>query len=131
MRGARGRVCRDDGVGGVKGRGGFKLSAGALYPKDDYDWIVKGGTYQVLTAQVTGPRTPRIALAAPEKSLLLLKPTGSVAHGGGKRFAVDRSADLNSWSNAASDITGQDALQEIAEPLSGANNQFYRIRSAP
>jgi sugar lactone lactonase YvrE len=49
----------------------------------------------------------------------------------GKRFYVDRSADLNSWSNAASDITGQDALEEIAEPLSGANNQFYRIRSAP
>ena len=36
--------------GGVKGRGGFKLSAGALYPKDDYEWIVKGGAYQVLTA---------------------------------------------------------------------------------
>src|SRR5262249_6953554 len=35
--------------GGVKGQGGFKLSAGALYPADDYQWITKGGGYQVLT----------------------------------------------------------------------------------
>jgi hypothetical protein len=84
-KGCNGSTCH----GGVKGRGGFKLSAGVLYPKDDYSWIVKGGTYQVLTAQVTGARTPRINLQSPEKSLLLLKPTASVAHGGGKRFAVD------------------------------------------
>lgn len=74
--------------GGVKGRGGFKLSPGALYPKQDYDWIVKGGIFQVLTPQVSGPRTPRIDLNNPEKSLLLLKPTASVPHGGGKRFPV-------------------------------------------
>lgn len=73
--------------GGVKGRGGLKLSAGALHPKDDYEWIVKGGAYQVLTTEVKGPRTPRINLQEPEKSLLLLKPTGAIAHGGGKRFA--------------------------------------------
>ena len=75
--------------GGVKGRGGLKLSAGALHPKDDYEWIVKGGAYQVLTTEVKGPRTPRINLQEPEKSLLLLKPTGAVAHGGGHRFAKD------------------------------------------
>lgn len=75
--------------GGVKGRGGLKLSSGALYPKDDYEWIVKGGAYQVLTSQVTGPRNPRIDLQRPEKSLLLLKPTGTVPHGGGRRFPVD------------------------------------------
>ena len=33
-----------------------------------------------------GERIPRIDLANPEKSLLLLKPTMAVAHGGGKRF---------------------------------------------
>ncbi|MGI8989924.1 MAG: DUF1553 domain-containing protein [Bryobacteraceae bacterium] len=75
--------------GGVKGRGGLKLSAGALHPKDDYEWIVKGGAYQVLTAEVKGPRTPRIDLREPEKSLLLLKPTAAVAHGGGRRFTKD------------------------------------------
>ncbi|HZT28332.1 MAG TPA: DUF1553 domain-containing protein [Bryobacteraceae bacterium] len=84
-KGCNGAACH----GGVKGRGGFKLSAGALYPKDDYEWIVKGGAYQVLTAEVKGPRVPRIDLAHPEKSLLLLKPTASVPHGGGRRFRVD------------------------------------------
>jgi hypothetical protein len=77
-KGCNGSACH----GGVKGRGGFKLSAGALYPKEDYDWIVKGGTFQVLTTQVSGPRTPRIDLSNSEKSLLLLKPTGSVPHAG-------------------------------------------------
>ncbi|HTM51234.1 MAG TPA: DUF1549 and DUF1553 domain-containing protein [Bryobacteraceae bacterium] len=75
--------------GGVKGQGGFKLSANALYPADDYDWITKGGGYQVLTADVKGERIPRIDAAAPEKSLLLLKPTMAVPHGGGKRLEAD------------------------------------------
>ncbi|MBM3794967.1 MAG: DUF1553 domain-containing protein [Acidobacteria bacterium] len=72
--------------GGVKGRGGLKLSAGALYPKDDFHWITEGGVYQVLTNEVKGARVPRIDRAAPEQSLLLTKPTGAVAHGGGQRF---------------------------------------------
>src|SRR5207253_7241584 len=46
--------------GGVKGSGGFKLSPAALYPTDDYEWIVKGGGYQVLTAEVAGELKPRI-----------------------------------------------------------------------
>ena len=75
--------------GGVKGQGGFKLSANALYPADDYQWITKGGGYQVLTAEVKGERIPRIDLANPDKSLLVLKPTIAVPHGGGKRFATD------------------------------------------
>ena len=75
--------------GSVKGKGGFKLSLNALYPKDDYQWIVEGGIYQVLSAESGGPKEPRINLTEPEKSLLLLKPTFSVPHGGGERFAVD------------------------------------------
>ena len=84
-RGCNNATCH----GGVKGQGGFKLSANALYPKDDYEWILKGGGYQVLTAEVKGERIPRIDLANAEKSLLLLKPTMTVPHGGGKRFATD------------------------------------------
>lgn len=83
-KGCNGAACH----GGVKGRGGFKLSAGALYPKDDYEWIVKGGAYQVLTAEIKGERIPRVDLKQPESSLILKKATGSVAHGGGRRFAV-------------------------------------------
>jgi hypothetical protein len=80
--GCNGAACH----GGVKGQGGLKLSANALYPADDYEWITKGGAYQVLTAEVKGERIPRIDRKAPEKSLLLLKPTMAVPHGGGKRF---------------------------------------------
>ena len=72
--------------GSVKGQGGLKLSGNALYPKDDYEWITKGGAYQVLTAEVKGQRIPRIDLNTPENSLLLRKPTGAMPHGGGKRF---------------------------------------------
>ncbi len=75
--------------GGVKGRGGFKLSANALFPKDDYEWITKGGTYQVLTNEVKGERVPRIDVKNPEKSMLVAKASMTAPHGGGKRFAVD------------------------------------------
>ncbi len=81
-RGCNGAVCH----GGVKGRGGLKLSASGLYPKDDYAWITKGGVYQVLSTEVKGDLVPRVDLGNPEQSLLLTKPTMGVAHGGGKRF---------------------------------------------
>src|SRR5437868_10044519 len=66
-RGCNSAICH----GGVKGQGGFKLSANALYPADDYDWITKRGGYQVLTAEVKGERIPRIDRANPANSLLL------------------------------------------------------------
>src|SRR5438552_2050152 len=83
------RGCNDSHChGGVKGRGGFKLSLNALIPRDDYEWSVQGGTYQVLSPESAGPRKPRADLKQPEKSLLLLKPTSLVAHAGGERFKV-------------------------------------------
>ena len=73
--------------GGVKGQGGFKLSLNALYPREDFTWIIEGGTYQVLTDEVAGDRNPRVDLGKPEQSLLLQKPTMQVPHGGGQLFA--------------------------------------------
>ncbi|MBL8234645.1 MAG: DUF1553 domain-containing protein, partial [Bryobacterales bacterium] len=84
-RGCNSSACH----GGVKGRGGFKLSANALYPEDDHEWILKGGTYQVLTNEIKGSRIPRVDLANPVKSLLLTKPTMQVPHGGGRRLDPD------------------------------------------
>ena len=75
--------------GSVKGRGGFKLSARAVNPSDDYEWITKGGAYQVLTDAVVGVRVPRIDLQDPTKSLLLLKPSMTIAHGGGLQLPKD------------------------------------------
>ena len=84
-RGCNGSNCH----GGVKGRGGFKLSLNGAYPREDYHWIMEGGSYQVLTDESSGPKIPRVDLKEPEKSLLVLKPTFRVPHGGGERFAVD------------------------------------------
>lgn len=107
-RGCNSSACH----GGVKGRGGFKLSANALHPAEDHEWIVKGGTYQVLTSEVKGERVPRVNLAAPEQSLLLTKPAMIVPHGGGNRLEKD-SVDyhaLLAW------IRGGAPFQEDARP---------------
>jgi len=83
------RGCNDSNChGGVKGRGGFKLSLNGAYPRDDYKWIVEGGTYQVLTDDASGAKVPRVDLKQAEMSLLLAKPTMTVPHGGGARFEV-------------------------------------------
>ena len=86
-RGCNGAACH----GGVKGKNGFRLSDNAEHPRDDYRWIVKGGTFQVLTDEPAGDQIPRVDTGVPEKSLLLLKPTMEIAHGGGLRF--DKGSD--------------------------------------
>ncbi len=80
-RGCNDTVCH----GGVKGRAGFRLSVYGEHPKDDYQFIVEGGTYRVLSPDIE-PRKPRIEKAHPEQSLVLLKPTFAVPHQGGVRF---------------------------------------------
>jgi hypothetical protein len=60
--------------GSQHGKGGFKLSLLGFEPESDYIAIVKSA----------GER--RVTPFAPEESLLLLKPTLAVAHGGGRRF---------------------------------------------
>ena len=72
--------------GSVKGRGGFKLSSQAGNPREDHRWIVRGGTFQIYSPESAGPETPRIRPEAPGKSLLLLKPTLQLPHGGGQRL---------------------------------------------
>ena len=82
-KGCNGSQCH----GGVKGQGGFKLSLDVFYPREDHGWIVEGGTFHVLKPD-PGERRPRIDLEQPSQSLLLLKPTHSVSHGGGERFGI-------------------------------------------
>ena len=78
--------------GGVKGQGGLKLSVNALFPREDYRWITEGGIYQVMSAEAAGEKKPRINLQDPEQSLLLLKPTLAVPHGGGQRLNAESSS---------------------------------------
>lgn len=59
------------------GQNGFQLSLLGFEPKEDFSHLVLEG------------RGRRLSLAAPEQSLLLLKATGSVPHGGGAKIPVD------------------------------------------
>ena len=63
--------------GALAGKNGFKLTLRGYDPEVDYD---------TLTRQSVGRR---VSLAEPASSLMLLKPTFAVPHGGGKRFATD------------------------------------------
>ena len=85
-RGCNGSECH----GAVKGKGGFKLSLHGRSPQDDQRWIVDGQRYHGLVPS-SEPKNPRVNTQEPEKSLLLLKPTLTVSHGGGQRFGVGSS----------------------------------------
>jgi Protein of unknown function (DUF1553)/Protein of unknown function (DUF1549) len=60
--------------GKASGQNGFKLSLFGFEPGEDYEFIVREG------------RGRRIAASAPDGSLLLLKATAQMPHGGGKRL---------------------------------------------
>ncbi len=60
--------------GKASGQNGFRLSLFGFEPGEDYQSIVRAS------------RGRRIFLSAPDRSLLLLKATGQIAHGGGKRL---------------------------------------------
>jgi hypothetical protein len=75
--------------GSFQGRGGFRLSLLGFDPAADYD------------ALVSEARGRRLFLASPEKSLLLLKGTGQLGHGGRKKLDVnsDSYRTLVHWMN--------------------------------
>lgn len=62
--------------GKATGQNGFKLSLLGFDPKSDFDALVREG------------RGRRVFPGDPGQSLVLRKPTASVPHGGGRRFAV-------------------------------------------
>lgn len=63
--------------GKASGQNGFRLSLLGFEPTEDYEHLVKEA------------RGRRLFPAAPERSLLLLKATATLPHGGGKRVDVD------------------------------------------
>jgi hypothetical protein len=62
--------------GAAAGKNGFRLTLRGYGPEVDYD---------VLTRQALGRR---VIKTAPQESLLLLKPTGALDHGGGIKFTT-------------------------------------------
>jgi hypothetical protein len=73
--------------GKASGQNGFKLSLFGYDVAADHDEIVRRA------------RGRRVNLAAPDQSLLLLKATGKVAHGGGARFDQGSAAyqTIHNW----------------------------------
>src|SRR5437016_13461820 len=61
--------------GSFQGRGGFRLSLFGYDPEKDYFALTREGLGR------------RINRADPDRSLILLKATGQIDHGGGRRFA--------------------------------------------
>ena len=62
--------------GSIRGQAGFKLSLFGYEPDLDYDAIVKAQDGR------------RVNRSDPARSLILIKPTFSIPHGGGERFKV-------------------------------------------
>lgn len=73
QRGCAGSNCH----GSLRGKNGFKLSLFTSRPDLDYQEILQNDDGR------------RVNLPDPENSLVLLKPTYSVVHGGGQRFGID------------------------------------------
>ena len=70
--------CNSGGCHGKStGQNGFKLSLLGFEPQEDYEYLLREA------------RGRRIFPAAPERSLLLLKATGQLPHGGGSRIPAD------------------------------------------
>jgi len=90
--------CNGGGCHGkASGQNGFKLSVFGFDPEADYNAIVKEA------------RGRRVFPAALEHSLLLLKPTGRVAHGGGRRVETG-SPDyviLHEWLRQGMPVVGK------------------------
>ncbi|HKA07890.1 MAG TPA: DUF1549 and DUF1553 domain-containing protein [Gemmataceae bacterium] len=73
--------CNSSGCHGkAEGQNGFKLSVFGFDPAADYAALMKEA------------RGRRVFAAAPERSLLLMKPSGKIAHGGGIRVPAGSDA---------------------------------------
>ena len=108
--------------GAAAGKNGFKLTLRGYDPEEDYD---------TLTRQSDGRR---ISLSDPAHSLMLLKPTFAVPHGGGKRFSTDSPEYriISQWIAAGAPrprdtdatVTGLEVFPAAATLRTGAEQQL-------
>src|SRR5262249_44084151 len=90
--------------GALNGQNGFKLSLFGYEPDKDYDMIAHKHEGR------------RVNLTDPEKSLLLLKPTFQVKHGGGKLLRKD-SSDYNTllaWLHGGAKLVPENELYIVS-----------------
>ena len=97
--------CNSGGCHGkASGQNGFKLSVFGFDPEADHSAILKEA------------RGRRVQMSNPERSLILLKPTAQVPHGGGRRMPVD-SPDhqlLLQWVKQGMSLGRDDAPRVVA-----------------
>ena len=108
--------------GALAGKNGFKLTLRGYDPDVDYD---------TLTRQSVGRR---VSLADPASSLMLLKPTFTIPHGGGKRFGPDslEYRVISGWIAAGApapsahdpEVTGLEVYPAIATLKPGVEQQL-------
>jgi hypothetical protein len=102
--------CNGGGCHGKStGQNGFRLSLLGYEPAFDHESLTREA------------RGRRLFLAAPRRSLLLLKATGALPHGGGARFAVD-SPDY---------LTLERWIASGAPPASAADPQLESLTIVP
>ena len=117
--GCNGGTCH----GAVQGQNGFRLSLFGAKAEQDYDSIVRGQD---------GRRIDRMN---PERSLLLLKATGQVLHGGGRRIEPGSTEHdiLRNWlvAGAPSDATAASRVATLttSPPThAGRTGESYQLR---
>ena len=88
----------------VTGQNGFQLSLFGFQPDEDYEHLTKEA------------RGRRLSLASPEKSLLLLKASADVPHGGGLRLKSDSQGYelVRRWIEQGAGYTREAELQIVA-----------------
>jgi hypothetical protein len=98
------------------GQNGFQLSLLGFEPREDYERLVKEG------------RGRRIFPASPENSLLLLKASGGLPHGGGIRLERDSPsyATLRDWIRSGAPWDGETAPQLVAVAVEPAHGTVER-----
>ena len=113
--------------GAAAGKNGFKLTLRGYDPELDY---------QVLTRQSLGRRINKME---PAKSLLLLKPTMAIGHGGGKRMEIETleyrvvsewiAAGISAPSESDARIIGIEVTPKET-PLATGNETNLRVKAS-
>jgi hypothetical protein len=108
--------------GALAGKNGFKLTLRGYDPDVDYDTLTRSSVGR------------RVSLVQPNASLILLKPTATIPHGGGKRFGPDslEYRVLSEWiasgapapSPKDADVTGLEVFPAAATLKAGDEQQL-------
>jgi len=106
-------VCHAKAGGGQKG---FQLSLLGFEPQEDFENLVRDG------------RSRRLFFGAPDRSLLLLKASGQIPHGGGIRLAVTSEgyALLREWIRQGAPFDSEAAPKLVSFEIQPAHGSINR-----